>query len=72
MLPRALDRYGLELAVITGQGVRNVRLGFPGAPVSSFDEVNNGLRALLTCRCHACRHRTTKRLSRPATRAHCR
>ena len=59
VLPRALDRYGLELAVITGHGVQNVRLGFPGAPVSSFDEVNNGLRALLTCRCGACRHRAT-------------
>ena len=45
--------------MITGQGVRNVRLGFPGAPVSSFDEVNAGLRALLTCRCHTCRHRAT-------------
>ena len=59
VVPRALDRYGLELAVITAQGVRTLRLGFPGAPVSSLDEVNDGLRALLTCRCHACRHRAT-------------
>ncbi len=59
VLPRALDRFGLELAVITDQGVRSLRLGFPGAPVRSFDEVNNGLRALLTCRCHGCRHRAT-------------
>ena len=54
--PRALDRYGLELAVLTGHGVRTVRLAFPSAPVSSLDEVNDGLRALLTCRCHACSH----------------
>lgn len=58
VVPRALDQYGLELAVITDEGVRTVRLTFPGAPVSSFAEVGNGLRAMLTCRCQDCRQRT--------------
>lgn len=49
--PRALDRYGLELAAISHEGIRTVRLPFPGGPVNSLQEVSDGLRVLLTCRC---------------------
>jgi hypothetical protein len=56
VVPRALDRYGLELAVIGTDGIRTVRLPFPGGPVSSLQEVTSGLRVLLTCRCGTCRH----------------
>ncbi len=60
VLPRALDRYGLELAVITREGIRTLRLPFPGGPVRSLQEVTDGLRVLLTCRCGTCRHRPTE------------
>ena len=58
VVPRALDRYGLELAAIGLDGIRTVRLPFPGGPVQSLQEVTDGLRVLLTCRCGSCRHRS--------------
>ena len=58
VVPRALDRYGLELAAIGTDGIRTVRLPFPGGPVRSLQEVTDGLRVLLTCRCGTCRHRS--------------
>ncbi len=61
VVPRALDRYGLELAVICAAGIRTVRLPFPGGPVDSLQEVTEGLRVLLTCRCGTCGHRSRKR-----------
>jgi hypothetical protein len=51
VIPRGLDRYGLELLVLTANGVAAVRLAFPGGPVSSLDEVPASLRTALTCRC---------------------
>ena len=57
VVPRTLDRYGLELAAIGADGIRTVRLPFPGGPVRSLQEVTDGLRVLLTCRCGTCRHR---------------
>ena len=57
VVPRALDRYGLELAAIGADGIRTVRLPFPGGPVRSLQEVTDGLRVLLTCRCGSCRQR---------------
>jgi hypothetical protein len=58
VVPRILDRYGLELAVIGGEGIGTVRLPFPGGPVQSLQEVTEGLRVLLTCRCGKCGGRT--------------
>lgn len=49
--PRGLDRFGLELAVITTTGVAAVRLAFPDGPVTSLDEVPASLQAVLACRC---------------------
>jgi hypothetical protein len=57
VVPTTLDRYGLALAVIGSEGIRSVRLPFPGGPVSSLQEVGEGLRVLLTCRCGSCRNR---------------
>ena len=54
--PRAIDRYGLELALISGIGVTTLRLPFPGGPVESLAEVTCGLRAVLTCRCGSSFH----------------
>jgi heme iron utilization protein len=51
VVPRGLDRFGLELAVITPAGVAAVRLSFPDGPVSSLDEVPASLQAVLACRC---------------------
>jgi hypothetical protein len=51
VVPRGLDRFGLELAVITASGVAAVRLSFPDGPVSSLDEVPASLQAVLACRC---------------------
>jgi len=57
VVPRAIDRYGLELALVTGIGVATLRLPFPGGPVDSLAEVTCGVRALLTCRCGSTFHR---------------
>ena len=51
VVPRALDRYGIELAALGADGVRRVRLDFPGGPVDNLDQVTTDLRILLTCRC---------------------
>ena len=60
-VPRALDCYGFELAAIGADGIRTVRLPFPGGPVRSLQEVSESLRVLLTCRCGSCRHRSRDR-----------
>ncbi len=51
VIPRGLDRYGLELLVLTTDGIAAVRLSFPDGPVSSLDDVPLSLRTALTCRC---------------------
>jgi hypothetical protein len=51
VVPRGLDRFGLELAVISANGVAAVRLSFPDGPVSSLEDVPASLRAVLACRC---------------------
>jgi hypothetical protein len=51
VVPRGLDRYGLELLVLTTGGIAAVRLSFPDGPVGSLDDVPASLRATLTCRC---------------------
>jgi hypothetical protein len=53
VIPRGLDRYGLELLVLATDGLAAVRLAFPDGPVSSLDDVPMSLRAVLTCRCQA-------------------
>ena len=51
VIPRGLDRYGLELLVLTPGGTAAVRLSFPGGPVASLQEVPASIRTVLTCRC---------------------
>ena len=51
VVPRRLDRYGVELAIIIADGVCVMRLPFPGGPVDNLEQVATGLRLLLTCRC---------------------
>jgi hypothetical protein len=51
VVPRGLDRFGLELAVISATGVAAIRLSFPDGPVSSLEDVPASLRAVLACRC---------------------
>jgi len=53
VLPRGLDRYGLELAAVTSDGAASVRLSFPGGPVRSLASIPPPLRTLLVCRCLA-------------------
>jgi hypothetical protein len=53
VVPRGLDRYGLELLVFTADGIAAVRLSFPDGPVCSLDDVPVSLRTALTCRCQA-------------------
>jgi hypothetical protein len=53
VIPRGLDRYGLELLVLTTDGIAAVRLAFPDGPVSCLDDVPMSLRTALTCRCQA-------------------
>jgi hypothetical protein len=51
VIPRGLDRFGLELLVMSDSGLANVRLAYPGGPVTTVQEVPVSIRALLTCRC---------------------
>ena len=53
VIPRDLDRYGLELLVLATDGISAVRLSFPDGPVASLDDVPVSLRAALTCHCQA-------------------
>jgi hypothetical protein len=46
-----VDRYGITMGALCRDGVRSLRLEFPGGPVDSLDEVSPGLRGPLTCRC---------------------
>jgi len=50
--PTGLDRHGLQLAILTGQGTGIVRLPFP-RPVATLDELGAGLAAALRCQCRA-------------------
>ena len=51
VVPRAIDRYGLQLTLLTAGGVSTLRLPFPFGPVGSAEEARVGLRAMLTCQC---------------------
>ena len=51
VIPRHLDRFGLELLVLTSSGLAAVRLAFPGGPVTETADVPLSIRALLACRC---------------------
>ena len=51
VVPRCLDRYGLELLVLTPEGIATMRLSFPDGPVGSLDDLPVSLRAALTCHC---------------------
>ena len=51
VIPRRLDRFGLELLVLTPVGLAAVRLGFPDGPVTTIAEVPLSIRTTLTCRC---------------------
>jgi hypothetical protein len=51
VIPRGLDRFGLELLVLAASGVAAVRLAFPDGPVTSLLEVPAGTKEILTCRC---------------------
>ena len=51
VFPRNLDRYGLELLVLTTDGAATVRLSFPDGPITTINEVPTSIRTLLTCHC---------------------
>jgi len=56
VIPRGLDRFGLEFLVLTTGGVAAVRLAFPDGPVTSLQQVPASIRAVLTCRCGESMH----------------
>ncbi|QZY29507.1 DUF2470 domain-containing protein [Nocardioides coralli] len=51
VVPRAIDRYGIELAAIAADGVDRLRLAFPGGPLEGLDRLNSGWRLPMSCRC---------------------
>lgn len=53
VIPRSLDRFGLELGVLTPAGVASIRLSYPDGPVSCLSEIPPPMRMLLTCQCLA-------------------
>jgi len=52
VIPHGLDRYGLELLVLTADGTAAMRLSFPSGPVTSLQDVPASVRTVLTCRCY--------------------
>ena len=66
VVPRGLDRYGLELLVLMTDGTAAVRLSFPDGPVSSLDEVPASIRTVLTCRCGSRREAGPNRPCEPS------
>lgn len=52
-MPRRLDRFGLELLVLTPSGLAAVRLSFPCGPVTTIGELPASIRAILNCQCRA-------------------
>jgi hypothetical protein len=53
VIPRGLDRYGLQLLVLAPSGVAMARLSFPDGPVTSLRDVPASIRTALTCRCQS-------------------
>jgi hypothetical protein len=53
VIPRGLDRYGLELVILTTDGTAAMRLSFPDGPVTSLQDVPASIRTVLTCRCQS-------------------
>lgn len=51
VVPCRLDRFGLQLLVLSPSGLAAVRLAFPDGPVTTIAEVPASIRASLTCRC---------------------
>jgi hypothetical protein len=56
VVPRALDRFGLELLVLSPDGLAACRLAFPDGPVTALRQVPASVRAMLTCRCASSSH----------------
>jgi hypothetical protein len=56
VVPRSLDRFGLELLVLSPDGLAACRLSFPDGPVTSLRQVPASVRAVLTCRCTSPAH----------------
>ncbi len=56
VVPRGLDRFGLELLVLTPDGLAACRLSFPDGPVTDLRQVPASVRAVLTCRCTSPAH----------------
>lgn len=52
VLPRQLDRYGIELAVLGAAGVQRVRLTFPDGPIDNIEQAPPGLSAPPGCHHH--------------------
>lgn len=51
VVPTGVDRYGLELASIRADGVQQLRLTFPGGPVTSMSELHAGFGMMICCGC---------------------
>jgi len=56
VIPRRLDRFGLEFLVLMPSGLAAVRLAFPDGPVTDLADVPVSIRAVLTCRCASGSH----------------
>lgn len=53
VIPRGLDRYGLQLLVLAPGGAAMARLSFPNGPVTSLQDLPASIRTTLTCRCQS-------------------
>jgi len=66
VLPRAVDRYGIDLAVIGADGVQRVRLNFPDGPIENPGQIRAGFPMVQACSCRDTDGRGTDR-PRPPT-----
>lgn len=51
VLPRSLDRYGMDLAALTGDGVTSIRLNYRQGRIDRLEDAEVDLRGFLACVC---------------------
>ncbi len=51
VMPRSLDRYGMDLAAITNEGVASIRLNYRQGRIDRLEDAEVDLRAFLACLC---------------------
>ncbi|MGB3258935.1 MAG: DUF2470 domain-containing protein [Ornithinimicrobium sp.] len=51
VMPRSLDRYGMDLATVTKEGVTSIRLTYRQGRIEAIEDAEDDLRGVLSCPC---------------------